>query len=286
MFKLTSAVVVIVLVLVVMLNCFTIVNVNHQASVSSFGKVKEGKVLEGFNWVLPWWKTDEYSLAYTSVNFDDLKVASQDKFKTNMDVSYTGRFTPNTADILRKHTGVAEGFINTHISTRIKSCLTKAGGNVESSQAFFEQSVQIQLSDYTLECVNDFLASEDLKGYELNTIQFSDIRLDPIVKQFMVKTKERQEAENQQESSLKIADLKAQEKTKIAEALAQSAQYEATAIETLAEANLTKTKKEAEGNVELSKSVTEELVQYIKANNWNGALPTHMLGEGTTYLVK
>ena len=52
--KLISGVVGALFVMIVSLNCYTIVSTNSQASVESFGKVHDGTILEGFNLVAPW----------------------------------------------------------------------------------------------------------------------------------------------------------------------------------------------------------------------------------------
>ncbi len=265
-------------------NVYTVVSVGSEASVESFGEVHEDKILEGFNFVLPWWGIDEYSHQHATTTIDDFRLASQDKFKTNIDVSVTGNFIRGSAITNRAGTGNAKRFLATHVDKRVLSCLTKAGGDVETSQAFFEKEIQVQLAESAIDCTNKYL--QTIGGYEVSAIQFSDIRLDPIVKQFMVKTKERQEAENQQESELRIKDLQAQEIIKVAQANETASISNKTAAANVTDAAFYNTLKEAEANILLAKSVTPALIKYVEANRWNGSKLTTGLSQGTSVLLQ
>lgn len=267
----------------VALNSFTVVSVGEEASVSSFGKVKEGMILEGFNIIPPWYTIDEYNLQERTSTYEDLGVASQDKFKTSMDVNFTGSFLRGTADKNRKNTGVSSTYLDTHVYKRVLSCLTKAGGQVKNSQAFFNEDTQTTLASSTLDCVNTYL--ETVGGYKLTSVQFSDIRLDPKVKGFMVKTKERQEEENQALSSLAIADTEAQKVVKTSAAKLLAAENDKQSRMKAAEAALYEVKKQAEGNLALSKSLTPELINYTKIKQWDGVQPKVISGEGGSLLL-
>jgi len=269
---------------IIALNSFTIVSTNHEASVSSFGTVHENKVLSGFNWVAPWWTIDEYSLEHDTMTYDDLGVASQDKFKTNMDVAFTGSFLAGTADKTRTSTGTAERFKTVHVYKRVLSCLTKAGAEVEDSQAFFAKDVQEGLEDSTITCVNDYLKTVG-DGYLLSSVQFSDIRLDSRVQTFIVKTKEREEGEKQQESSTRASAEKAKIIVQDATARDKAAEFDKDARKKGADARFYEMNQEALGNAELQKSLSPELVRYVEAQRWDGKRSHVVAGAGTELLI-
>jgi len=294
-FKIIGSVMAVLLAIVIIFNCYTIVNTNHEASVESFGEVKKGEILTGFNWVAPWWGIDEYSTEHEIMSYEDLGVASQDKFKTNMDVSFTGSFKYGYADKTRASSGDANRFLETHVYKRILSCLTKAGAEVPNSQAFFNKEIQVGLSNSTINCVNSYL--DGVGGqYVISTVQFSDIRLDKRVQSFMVETKKRQEQENQATSDLHIAEINAQKVVKQSKAKLDAADNNKQSAILLAEgakqANILEAEGisaslilEAEGNTKLNKSITDELTEYVKAKRWDGKLPTTMAGTGTEFLI-
>lgn len=271
---------------VLLLNCFTIVTAESQASVTSFGNVHKGKVLEGFNLTAPWWDIDEYNNLLTTLTLDDRGIPSQDKFKTQMDISYTGRFRKGQASNIRASTGTATEFLSTHVDKKVRSCTIGAGTRVINSQAFFDETIQIEMAQYVLDCVNAYLGGDSVGGgYELTQVQFTDIRLDPVVRQFMVTTKQRQEQEEQQSSSLRIADLKAQEVTKVSAANYLASEDNKKAAKNASDAKLYDMQQEAKGNFELSQSLSLELVKYIEAKRWDGARSRIVSGAGTELLV-
>jgi regulator of protease activity HflC (stomatin/prohibitin superfamily) len=282
--KIGAWIVAAILTVALALNCYTIITTNHEGSVQSFGKVHEGKVLTGFNLVAPWWSIDEYSLQHDTMSYDDLGIASQDKFKTNMDVAFTGNFLTGYADKTRSSTGSADKFLSTHVYKRVLSCLTKAGMEVEDSQAFFQKDIQIRMAESTKSCVNDYLAGVGGQ-FELSTVQFSDIRLDPRVAAFMLETKKRQEAETIAQSNLAIAETDAQVVVKQAAARLQAAADDKASAILKAEGLSQSKILEATGNQELSKSINGELIRYIEAQRWDGKRSQVVAGAGTELLI-
>lgn len=266
------------------LNCFTIISTGSEASVESFGEVHENKILTGFNGVLPWWGIDEFNLLHDTNVLDDKGIPSKDKFKTNMDISYTGSFLTGKADAIRGTTGTAYQFLDTHIGRKVLSCTIKAGGTVESSQEFFSESVQISMADYVVGCVNDYVDTIG-GGYEISQVQFTDIRLAREVREFMVLTKQRQEGEEQQESQLRIADLKAQEVQKVSNANKLASIDNKVASQNVSDAKFYDMKQEALGNAELQKSLSPELVRYVEAQRWDGKRSHVVAGAGTELLI-
>ncbi len=260
-----------ILTAVVGLNSFTVITAESEGSVTSFGEVKKGKILTGFNLVAPWWSIDEYNNLLETVTLENRGIPSQDKFKTEMDISYTGQFVKGYADKIRSSTGTSDQFKTTHVDKKVRSCAIGAGTRVANSQAFFEEKTQVEMTRFVLDCVNDYLSSDEVgDGFRLTQVQFTNISLDPIVKEFMVTTKQRQEQEEQQVSSLKIADLKAQEVTKVAQAKEQASIFDKKAAQNVSDAKLYDMEKTAEGNTVLSKSITPELTAYIEAQRWDG----------------
>ena len=271
---------------IVGLNSFTIISTGSEASVESFGKVHDGEILTGFNLVAPWWGIDEYDGLLETEIMDDTGIPSMDKFKTSMDISYTGHFLSGYADKVRGSTGKASKFIDTHVFKKVRSCAIRAGTRVKSSQAFFDETIQTEMSTFVVDCVNSYINSDEVGGgYEITQIQFTDINLDPVVKKFMVTTKQRQEQEEQQESALAIADLKAQEVTKISAANLLASADNKQAAANVSDAKLYDMQQTALGNIELSKSVTTDLVRYMEAKRWDGVRSKIIAGEGTGLLV-
>jgi regulator of protease activity HflC (stomatin/prohibitin superfamily) len=275
-----------ILALVIALNSFTIITTGSEASVESFGKVHLDKVLTGFNLVAPWWGIDEYNGLLETKTLEDKGIPSQDKFKTQMDISYTGHFLYGYADKIRSTTGTDTQFLNTHVEKKVRSCTIGAGTRVISSQAFFEEKTQAFMTQFVLECVNDYMQDSVVGGgFELTQVQFTEINLDPVVRKFMVTTKERQEEEEQQESKLRIADLKSQEITKTSASNRLASVDNKISSQNVSDAKMYDMKQEALGNIDLAKSVTPELVRYMEAQRWDGKRSQVVAGSGTELLI-
>ena len=275
-----------VLGIVFALNSFTIVSTGSEASVESFGEVHQGKVLTGFNMVAPWWGIDEYNGLLETETLYDKGIPSQDKFKTEMDISYTGHFVSGFADKVRGTTGKSHQFLDTHVEKKVRSCTIGAGTRVINSQAFFEEETQAFMTDFVLNCVNDYMDSDEVGGgYELTQVQFTEINLDPVVRKFMVTTKERQEQEAQQQSALAIADLKAQEVTKISASNLLASADNKQSAKNVSDAKFYDMKQEALGNKELNKSMSPELTLYIEAQRWDGKRSHVVAGAGAELLI-
>lgn len=283
-FKIGAIVVAALTAVLIAWNSWTIIPVGEEGVTNSFGKVHPEEIY-GFNWVPFWYSVDEYSLQHETRTWSDAGIPSQDKFKTNMDISFTGHFIKGRGAEIRENTGVDSYYLDTHVDKKVLSCTIKAGGTVEKSQRFFDEEVQKMMSRYVADCVNTYIVEEAGAGYEVTEVQFTDIRLDPQVKAFMVKTKEREEGERQQESLTRAAEEKAKIIVQDASARDQAAEYDKAARMKAADAALYEQQQQAAGNKELAQSLTPELIEYIRAKNWDGKLPTHALGENTMMMI-
>lgn len=269
---------------IVGLNSWTIVPAGEEGVSSAFGEVHD-EPLYGFNLVPFWYTIDEYSNQLKTHTWDDVGVPSKDKFKTNMDISFTGLFVKGKGPSIRLETGTSGRYMETHVNKMVLSCAIKAGGTVENSQKFFDEDTQKEMARYVAECTNDYLIAEAGGGYTVTEVQFTDIRLDPQVKAFMVKTKEREEGERQQESETRAAKEKAKIIEQNAEAADKAAAFNRDARMKAADALLYEKQMEAKGNLELAKSITPALVEYTKAKQWDGKMPTTVAGEGTGMIL-
>lgn len=258
------------------------VPVGEEAAVSSWGKVNMGEVVTGSSFKAPWSTYDYYNLQSRTYSLKGVGIAAQDKFKNSMNIDYTGRFLPGFAAKIRSSTGTANRFLNTHVHKSILSCTVKAGVTIATSQDFYQETVQRDMADYVQSCITEYLNSENVGGgYEITKVQFSDVILDSRVEKFMVQTKARLEAEEQQISDARISASKANEIVAKSNSLALAAAHKATERRLLADARFYEIRKESEGNILLSKSVTKELSDYIRAQKWDGKYPGVMTGGST-----
>jgi regulator of protease activity HflC (stomatin/prohibitin superfamily) len=285
--KLIGGVAALLLTLIVSLNSFTICGVGEECTATAFGKVVQEDIT-GFE-IMPFWYTvHTMNIKDQSWSFNDMGVPAKDKFKTSMDVSFNGKFMSGFGGEITTNVGTTSQFLRTHVNKPMRSCVIKAGTATDNSKEFFDEATQRLMAQTAKECVNTYLENiKDTGGaFKVTEVRFSDIRLDSRVEAMIVKTKEREEAEERQASQLRIKDLEAQEVQKVAAANKLAAKDNKDAAISKAEGVKESMILEAEGNVKLAKSITPALVEYIKAKNWDGKRSTHVLGSNTSMFLK
>lgn len=86
----------------------------------------------------------------------------------------------------------------------------------------------------------------------------------------------------QSKAELESAKLDAQTKLQKTEANAQATVINAKAS---AEARLIEAESQAKANDVINKSLTPELIEYLRANKWNGQLPQTVAGSGVNTII-
>lgn len=286
-----AAAVIVLLLILLMLKPFKIINDTEEgAQVTWSGLVKPEPMKAGFHWMNPFNSVSTIPLTYQNFKLDDVGVPARDGFKTSMDMAITGQFIPGAAPMIRKDTGSAERFIQTHVVRRLNANLIEAGKKyAKVSQDFYNETTLNEVRDDVIRQSNEEL---NPLGFRVTAIEFSDLNLPPVIMDAITKAKVQAENVKRQNESLQIAALKAQEVEKIADSNskatimnADAAKYKA---EKEADAKLYAAAKEAAGNKEIASSVTPALVQYMDAQaklKWDGALPTTNVGGNTPIIM-
>lgn len=278
-YKTMSLLVFIVIAFFTALNSYTIVAPGKAKVGTLFGKVQPKALTEGFHIVNPLISFDKYSVKDFTVTWDNIKVPAQDKLKSGMDLAVTFKAKVGSLPNMKSDAGSLPDAFDKYVTPRVFSLLRECGKGVEKSQDFFRDEVQSEMQDFMLDNLREQLAP---LGFEVHIALFSDVSLPPLVQAAIKATKKRQEEVNQEKAKLAIVALEQQKVVKVADANRDAAISNATAKKTNADAEAyaitAKATAQAEANIQLAKSVTPVLVDYIRANNWNGVLPTTTLG--------
>lgn len=271
---------------IVAMNSFTAVGVGKEKVGATFGSVHPAALTSGIHLVNPLANFETYDLQEVTYSWDDLGVPAQDNLKTSMDVAITGHFIPGQTVRVREDQGSADGFLRNQVKRRVPAIVVEVGKEMAAnSQDFYGKTTLARMETEIVSRLNEEL---NPRGWKVTAAKFSDINLPPVVTNAVVKTKSRQQEVNEQEAKLKIADLKAQERTAIAKANSESAKHNAAAKRFAADAELYRMKQEAAGNKALASSASPALIRLKEAEarlKWNGQLPTHMLAPGTDVLM-
>ena len=277
-FKYVGSTVTGLLFLLILFNAYTTVPAGHNKVATLFGKVQDEAYAEGFHIVNPLLNFVSFDLRQQTYTWEKVKVPSQDKLKTSMDISVAFRLDASRTTNILQNTGELKDVVTKHITPKVRSLLREAGKTVKQSQDFFLDQVQQDLQAYMEEGLVEYLQD---KGVIVTAVLFRDITLPQIVTSAVIQTKERQEQLEREKAQLKIAEQQAQQQVKQAEAREMAAVADANAKRTMADAKAYTISKEAaaqaKANQLLAKSLTPALIRYNAVDKWNGKYPQTLM---------
>lgn len=241
---------------------------------TTFGRVEDRALDPGLNVKMPWQKIVTIDNREQRVPFN-FNAFSSDIQQTTVSGSINFQVNPKSAMTLYSSVGMK--YSDTLIAPRL-----------------FE-NVKIVIGRYTAENLiakRDILADEvltlmkaDLESYGINVISvaiedvdFTDSFTNAIEAK-QVATQDKLRAQTVQEQATMEAEAQAERQRIAAQAEADVAKIQADAE---AYATSTKATAEAEANEKINASLTQDLIEYVQANNWNGQLPTTFMGSNTS----
>jgi len=290
----------IVLAGVLALNSYTVVQDGTAKTGKLFGEIQQDVYTAGFHVVNPLVDMTTFDIKENMFKLDNVSIPSQDKFKSQADVTVQWSIDPMKLPQLQRTIGDQTQIQDKVLVQPLLSILREAGRDVEKAQDLFKADVQDKIQSHVqTELQNTAL----LYGIKIHAVYIKDITLPEVIQRSIVKTKELEEQEAQERARLKQQELIYARQTAEAEAQALSAEQqkiaaqhkadaEAYRVEKEADANLYSKQKEAEGNIALAKSVTKDLlalrdkeIELKTAENWKGGCTqdcTELSGETKT----
>ncbi|MBQ2153466.1 MAG: prohibitin family protein [Oscillospiraceae bacterium] len=249
----------------IILSCTATVPTGHTGVVTTFGRVEETTLDSGVHFKLPWQKVIRMDNRIQK-NTVEMPCFSSDIQEVNL--VYTINYQIKKSDAQTIYRTIGESYYQ----TVIQPCITESVkvvtarytaeelvGRRDELAAAIESDLTQKLLAYNIEVIST----------SIENLDFTDAFTDAVeAKQVAQQNKLRAQTEAEQ----KIVEANAAAEVKKVNA-------DAAAYELLAEA-----KAKAEANKELSASLTEKLIQYTYAQNWNGELPTVMTGENGSLL--
>lgn len=240
---------------------------------TTFGRVEDRALDPGLNVKMPWQKIVTIDNREQRVPFN-FNAFSSDIQQTTVSGSINFQVNPKSAMTL--YSSVVMKYSDTLIAPRL-----------------FE-NVKIVIGRYTAENLiakRDILADEiltlmkaDLESYGINVISIAIEDIDftdsftNAIEAKQVATQDKLRAQTVQEQATMEAEAQAERQRIAAQAEADVVKIQADAD---AYATSTKATAEAEANEKINASLTQDLIEYVQANNWNGQLPTTFMGSDT-----
>lgn len=236
------------------------------AVVTRFGKAQDETLEAGFH-VKPFFNTLHPMSIQTQTMQTTLSAFSSDIQQVNTTVTLNYNIDKTNAVTLYREVG--SGYEKTLMAPRVQEDV-----KIVFSRYTAENLVQKRdlLSTEILELLQEYLAPYGINvtAVAIEDIDFTDAFTNAVEAK-QVATQEKLTAQTQQERLTMEAEAQAERETIAAQAKAErdriAAEAEAYAIKTKAEA-------EAEANAKVAASLSDALIDYVRAQAWDGKLPT------------
>ncbi len=250
-------------VLLVILSCYTSVPTGHTGVVTTFGSVEDYTFEAGIHFKLPWQEIIKMDNRVQKSTLD-MSCFSSDIQEVSM--TYTVNYQISKQDAMTIYKSIGTDYYNTVIAPCITESVKIVAARYNAEELISSRSEMSAQIEEVLE--NKLMAYNILLvGTSIENMDFTDAFTDAVeAKQVAEQNKLRAQTEAEQ----RVIEANADAEIKKVEADADA--YE---VKTRAEA-------EAEANRKIAESLTDALIAYTYAENWDGKLPTFMNGEGGT----
>lgn len=269
-YKMIVALVALVVIVVLAFTCIRAVPTGYTGILTTFGRVEKSNLGAGMQIKMPWQNIVlmDNRLQKASV---DTQAFSSDIQQVDVRLTLNYEIDKDAAATLYEEVGTQ--YYDKLIAPQLLE-------NTKAVFADYTAEGLIEKRDELATRIRDLMATDVtdhgivIKGVAIENIDFSDIFTDAIEAK-QVATQEYQRAETQQQQTTMEASAQAERQRIAAEAEAEVARIAADAEAYTVTA---KAQAEAEANRQVAASLTEALIDYVEAQNWNGELPQTYVG--------
>ena len=279
-----ALIIVIAILLLGILTCFTSVPAGFTGVPVTFGKVADYTLDSGFHFKSPFTqvvKMDNRIQKHTV----SMSAFSKDIQETT--VVYTVNYQISKTDAMTIYRTIGKGYFDTVIAPNISEAVKTATAHYTAESLVnnrdklakeIEGTLIDLLEKYNIEIVGTSIEDLDFTDAFTNAVEAKQVAQQNKLKAETEQAQATMEEQAKAERSIIIANTEA-EKAKIA----ANADLEVVKIQ--AEASLFAGQREAEMNQRISEALTNDLIKYYWIKQWNGELPTMMLGNDTGILL-
>ena len=273
-----------VLIAAMGLGCVTVVPTGYTGILTTFGRVEERTISAGAHLIMPWQEVVKMDNRTQKVQIAT-EAFSSDIQQVNLQLSVNYCIDQATAQELYRTVGIH--YYENVMYPRILEN-TKAVFSRYSAENLIAK--RNDLSDMIAEST-----SADMKRYGISIVSIAIEDIDftdaftTAVEAKQVAAQNKLTAETEQAQKTMEAEANAKRAVIAANAEAEksviAANAELEVVKVQAEAALYAGEKEAEMNKRISESLTDGLIDYYWITQWDGELPTTVLGENGNYML-
>jgi regulator of protease activity HflC (stomatin/prohibitin superfamily) len=240
--------------------------------VDYFGDVKDTPLKPGFHVTRYFEHVHPISVRTEKASYV-VEAFSSDIQQVTMAVTINYNVSEESAGVLYKRIGMS--YKDTLLSPKVQEN-SKVVVSGYTAEALIEHRSELgkKIADLMREDIDPY--GIKVTDVSIENLDFTDA-FEAAVEAKQVATQEKQRAKTQQEQATMEAQQEAERRKIAAEAEANvkkiNADAEAYSIEAKANA-------ESEANKKIAESLTNDLIEYTQAQNWNGMLPSTYVGSG------
>lgn len=282
--RLIGTVVAVIVLVILILSCFTSVPAGFTGVPVTFGKVADYTMDSGFHVKSPFTeviKMDNRIQKHT-VN---MSAFSKDIQETA--VVYTINYQISKGDAMTIYRTIGREYFDTVIAPNISEAVKTATAhytaeglinNRDKLAQEIEEILTGLLSKYHIEVIGTSIEDLDFTDAFTNAVEAKQVAAQNKLKA----QTEQEQATMEEEARAKRAIITANAEAEQA-VIAANADLEVVKIQ--AEASLYAGQREAEMNQRIAEALSPELINYYWIKQWNGELPSTMLGSGTNVML-
>lgn len=244
-----------VVVLCVALSVFVTVPAGHTGVVTTFGRVSDNVIAEGFHMKAPWQRIIKMDNRIVKLEIQT-EAFSSDLQAVSVCVAVNYRIDPSKSYQIFKNVG--KGWEDVLIAPTTNEVMKSIMSKHTAEQSIINR---VAVSSDLMSGLNEKLKDSGISVVDINIIDFdfSDTFVNAVEAKQVAEQKKLQAKIEQEQITM--------EKEAEAERRVIAAKAEADSIAMVAKA-------QADANRKLSSSVTDTLVEYQKIEKWDGKLPT------------
>ena len=273
-----------VLCVILVLSCFTSVPAGFTGVPVTFGKVADYTLDSGLHFKSPFTeviKMDNRIQKHT-VN---MSAFSQDIQETS--VSYTINYQISKNDAMTIYRTIGREYFDTVIAPNISEAVKTATAhytaeslvnNRDKLAAEIEGTLKDLLAPYNIEVVGTAIEDLDFTDAFTNAVEAKQVAAQNKLRAETEQSQATMEEQARAERAIIAAEAEAKQSV-----IAANADLEVVKIQ--AEASLYAGQREAEMNQRIAESLTPELIKYYWIKQWDGVLPSTVLGDTTSIML-
>ena len=265
-------------------SCISIVPTGYTGILTTFGKVEDRTIGSGINFVAPWQQIVKMDNRTQKIEIQT-SAFSSDIQQVDLVLSVNYCIDQTTAQKLYRTVGL--NYYDNVMHPRIQE-------NVKAVIAQYTAENLIGKRDILSDQIAETTAT-DMKSYGITIVSIAVEDIDftdaftNAVEAKQVAAQNKLTAETQQAQKTMEEKAAAERSVIVANAEAEKSIIAANAdlevVKVQAEAALYAGEKEAEMNERISESLAGDIIQYYWIKQWNGELPTTVLGGDTSYMI-